>query len=171
MMNPILQVSNLTKSFGGLQVTKGVNLSVHTGERHLLIGPNGAGKTSVFNTISGFYRPNAGSVHLGLEDITKAPVHARAKRGLARTFQNIALFHGLSVLENIKLGGHHTMQAGVFSALTYSKSMQEKELALRDILSSIECERFEKLNSSSCRRVVVSRNFFLQHDEDECLPL
>jgi branched-chain amino acid transport system ATP-binding protein len=127
-----LTVEEVDLRFGGIHALRNVSFKAKAGEVTAVIGPNGAGKTSVFNTISGFYRPNAGSVHLGQEDITKAPVHARAKRGLARTFQNIALFHGLSVLENIKLGGHHTMQAGVFSALAYSKSMQEKELALRE---------------------------------------
>ena len=127
-----LSVVGVDLRFGGIHALRNVSFKAKAGEVTAVIGPNGAGKTSVFNTISGFYRPNAGSVHLGEEDITKVAVHARAKRGLARTFQNIALFHGLSVLENIKLGGHHTMQSGVFSALAYSKSMQEKELALRE---------------------------------------
>jgi branched-chain amino acid transport system ATP-binding protein len=127
-----LTVEGVDLRFGGIHALRNVSFIAKPGEVTAVIGPNGAGKTSVFNTISGFYRPNAGTVHLGDEDITKVPVHARAKRGLARTFQNIALFQGLSVLENIKLGGHHTMHAGVFSALVYSKSMQEKELALRE---------------------------------------
>ncbi len=127
-----LTVEGVDLRFGGIHALRNVSFKAKAGEVTAVIGPNGAGKTSVFNTISGFYRPNAGTVHVGDEDITKVPVHARAKRGLARTFQNIALFHGLSVLENIKLGGHHTMHAGVFSALVYSKSMQEKELALRE---------------------------------------
>ena len=126
-----LSVEGVDLRFGGIHALRNVSFNAKAGEVTAVIGPNGAGKTSVFNTISGFYRPNAGSVHLGEEDITNVAVHARAKRGLARTFQNIALFHGLSVLENIKLGGHHTMKAGVLSALSYSKSMREKELALR----------------------------------------
>ncbi len=127
-----LYVKGVDLRFGGIHALRNVSFNAKAGEITAVIGPNGAGKTSVFNTISGFYRPNAGSVHLGEEDITNVAVHARAKRGLARTFQNIALFHGLSVLENIKLGGHHTMKAGVLSALSYSKSMREKELALRE---------------------------------------
>jgi branched-chain amino acid transport system ATP-binding protein len=127
-----LSVEGVDLRFGGIHALRNVSFNAKAGEVTAVIGPNGAGKTSVFNTISGFYRPNAGSVHLGEEDITNVAVHARAKRGLARTFQNIALFHGLSVLENIKLGGHHTMKAGVLSALSYSKSMREKELALRE---------------------------------------
>lgn len=126
-----LSVEGVDLRFGGIHALRNVSFNAKAGEVTAVIGPNGAGKTSVFNTISGFYRPNAGSVHLGEEDITNVAVHARAKRGLARTFQNIALFHGLSVLENIKLGGHHTMKAGVLSALSYSNSMREKELALR----------------------------------------
>ena len=127
-----LSVQNVDLRFGGIHALRNVSFQARSGEITAVIGPNGAGKTSVFNTISGFYRPNAGTVHLGDEDSTHVPVHARAKRGLARTFQNIALFHGLSVLENIKLGGHHTMHENVFSALTFSKSMREKELALRE---------------------------------------
>jgi len=127
-----LSVHGVDLRFGGIHALKDVSFRAKAGEITAVIGPNGAGKTSVFNTISGFYRPNAGSVHLGDEDITRVAVHARAQRGLARTFQNIALFHGLSVLENIKLGGHHTMRASVFSALTYSRAMREQELALRE---------------------------------------
>ena len=127
-----LAVEGVDLRFGGIHALRNVSFEAKAGDITAVIGPNGAGKTSVFNTISGFYRPHAGSIYLGEENITQVPVHARAKRGLARTFQNIALFHGLSVLENIKLGGHHTMQGSVFSALAYTKSMREKEMALRE---------------------------------------
>ena len=127
-----LSVQGVDLRFGGIHALRGVSFSAAPGEITAIIGPNGAGKTSVFNTISGFYRPNAGSIHLGNEDITRVPVHSRAARGLARTFQNIALFRGLTVLENIKLGGHHTMKAGVFSALTYGRAAREEEIALRE---------------------------------------
>ena len=127
-----LAVEGVDLRFGGIHALREVSFSAEPGKITAVIGPNGAGKTSVFNTISGFYKPAAGSVKLGNEDITNIPVNARAKRGLARTFQNIALFHGLTVLENIKLGGHHTMNAGVLSALIYSKSIREEELALRE---------------------------------------
>lgn len=127
-----LSVNGVDLRFGGIHALRNVSFQAQSGQITAVIGPNGAGKTSVFNTISGFYKPSAGTVQLGDEDITAVPVHARAKRGLARTFQNISLFHGLSVLENIKLGGHHTMKAPIFSALLYSKAMREKELALRE---------------------------------------
>ncbi len=127
-----LSVSGVDLRFGGIHALKNVSFSAAPGQITAIIGPNGAGKTSVFNTISGFYRPNAGTVTLGDEDITRVPVNARARRGMARTFQNIALFRGLSVLENIKLGGHHTMSAGVLSCLGYTRAAREQEMTLRE---------------------------------------
>jgi branched-chain amino acid transport system ATP-binding protein len=127
-----LSVQGVDLRFGGIHALKNVSFEAAPGQITAVIGPNGAGKTSVFNTISGFYKPAAGSISLGDENITQVPVHARAKRGLARTFQNIALFHGLSVLENIKLGGHHTMSTDVLSALVYSRTARDQEMALRE---------------------------------------
>ena len=127
-----LAVEGVDLRFGGIHALRGVSFAAAPGQITAIIGPNGAGKTSVFNTISGFYRPAAGRIRLGDEDITQAPVHARAGRGLARTFQNIALFHGLTVLENIKLGGHHTMKAGILSALAYGRRTRREEMGLRE---------------------------------------
>ena len=127
-----LAVEGVDLRFGGIRALHGVSFSAAPGQITAVIGPNGAGKTSVFNTISGFYRPAAGRIKLGGQDITDAPVHARAALGLARTFQNIALFRGLSVLENIKLGGHHTMHAGLLRSLVRSPAARDEELALRD---------------------------------------
>jgi len=126
-----LAVEQVDLRFGGIHALRGVSFAAAPGQVTAIIGPNGAGKTSVFNTISGFYRPAAGRILLGAEDLTHVPVHARAARGLARTFQNIALFRGLSVLENIKLGGHHTMKGGVLSALAYGPATRAEEMALR----------------------------------------
>ena len=126
-----LSVEAVDLRFGGIHALRGVSFAATPGQITAVIGPNGAGKTSVFNTISGFYRPAAGRILLGGDDITATPVHARAARGLARTFQNIALFRGLTVLENIKLGGHHTMKAGIFSALGYGRAARSEELELR----------------------------------------
>jgi branched-chain amino acid transport system ATP-binding protein len=127
-----LAVEGVDLRFGGIHALRGVSFAAAPGQVTAVIGPNGAGKTSVFNTISGFYKPAAGRIKLGGEDITDAPVHTRAGRGLARTFQNIALFRGLTVLENIKLGGHHTMKAGVFAALAYSRRASSEEITLRE---------------------------------------
>jgi branched-chain amino acid transport system ATP-binding protein len=125
-------VEGIELSFGGVRALQDVSFSAARGEITAVIGPNGAGKTSLFNTISGFHRPGAGRVLLDGEDITRLPVHARAAKGLARTFQNIALFRGLTVLDNIKLGGHHRMTSGVLSAMSYGRSTRREEMALRE---------------------------------------
>jgi branched-chain amino acid transport system ATP-binding protein len=98
-----LVIDKLTKSFGGLHVTRGVSLAVEPGERRLIIGPNGAGKTTLFNLVSGDLKPNGGSVRLFGEDITRLPSRRRAHLGLARTYQIITLFPGDTLLRNVTL--------------------------------------------------------------------
>jgi branched-chain amino acid transport system ATP-binding protein len=127
-----LSVQGVDLRFGGIQALRSVSFDAPSGEITAIIGPNGAGKTSAFNAISGFYPPSAGCIRLGDDDITHTPVHARAVRGLARTFQNIALFRGLTVLQNIELGGHHLMKAGILSALGYSRAARAEEMTLRE---------------------------------------
>ena len=129
--SPILEVEDLTLAFGGIRALNRVNFEVAPGSITSLIGPNGAGKTSLFNTISGFYRPTAGRIRCLGEDITRLPAPQRAKRGLARSFQNIALFRGMSVLDNIKLGRHCHLHAGIFAALLYLGRAQREEMRLR----------------------------------------
>lgn len=102
-MNPILQVSKLTKSFGGLRVTKGIDLSVNPGERHLLIGPNGAGKTTLFNLIAGDLLSDSGTITLAGKNVTKLPTASRAQLDLARTYQILTLFGRDNLLTNVKL--------------------------------------------------------------------
>ena len=101
MSAPALEVKNLNRSFGALKVTRDVNLTLERGARRALIGPNGAGKTTLVNLITGFLRPSGGAVLLEGDDITALPQAARARRGLARTFQINQLFRGLTVLENL----------------------------------------------------------------------
>lgn len=98
-----LVVSNLRKSFGGLNVTKDVNLTVEPGERRLIIGPNGAGKTTLFNLITGELSPDGGSVTLLGQDITSVPTRLRAHLGMARTYQIITLFGRNTILHNVTL--------------------------------------------------------------------
>jgi branched-chain amino acid transport system ATP-binding protein len=98
-----VEVSGLCKSFGGLQVTRSVNLRVEQGERHLLIGPNGAGKTTLFNLISGDLQASSGSVTLLGREVTRASTVARAQLGLARTYQIVTLFGRDNLLHNVKL--------------------------------------------------------------------
>jgi branched-chain amino acid transport system ATP-binding protein len=109
----VLRCAGIERSFGGLKALKGVSLDVHRGEIFGLVGPNGSGKTTMVNVVTGFYPPNAGSVTLFGEDITRLAPHAVARRGVARTFQNLALFRGMSVLDNIMLGRHVHMRPSV----------------------------------------------------------
>lgn len=102
-MKPILEVKDLCKSFGGLQVTRSVNLVVQPGERHLLIGPNGAGKTTLFNLIAGDLPASSGSITIMGGEVTQLPTAARAQLGLARTFQIVTLFGRDNLLHNVKL--------------------------------------------------------------------
>ena len=110
---PILQVRDLVRAFGGIMAVNGFSLDVYSGTIHGLIGPNGAGKTTTFNVISGFYAPSSGQViYLG-EDISGHATSALAERGLIRTFQGTTLFHEFSVLDNVRLGCHRSTRAGL----------------------------------------------------------
>jgi branched-chain amino acid transport system ATP-binding protein len=103
MTEPLLRVMGLSKSFGALKVTDDVSLDVVPGEIHAVIGPNGAGKTTLINQITGLIQSDAGRIVLAGEDVTRLPVHARARRGLARTFQITSLLPDFSALENVAL--------------------------------------------------------------------
>jgi branched-chain amino acid transport system ATP-binding protein len=100
----LLQLDHLQKAFGSLIVTNDVTLSVDAGQRHVIIGPNGAGKTSLINQIGGQLQPDSGRILIDGVDVTRFAPEARAKRGLARTFQKNTLFQRLSVFENVRLG-------------------------------------------------------------------
>ena len=126
-----LAVTDVSKHFGGVRAVESVTLSVPRGGLVSIIGPNGAGKTSLLNMISGFYRPDAGSVAFEGRDITGFRPSQIAALGIARTFQNIALFSGMTVLDNIMLGRHVRMKAGVLSSFVYWGLAQKEELAHR----------------------------------------
>jgi len=129
--NPILEISGLGLAFGGVTALDGVSFDVAPGAITSVIGPNGAGKTSLFNTISGFYRPTAGTLRFDGADISRLAPPARAKLGLARSFQNIALFRGMTVLDNIKLGRHCHLKSGVLDSLLYFGRASREEMELR----------------------------------------
>ncbi len=129
--SPLLQVDGLTLAFRGVRALSDVSFKVASGTITAVIGPNGAGKTSLFNTISGFYRPTSGRVHFKGQDITDVPTPLRAKLGLGRSFQNIALFRGMTVLDNIKLGRHAHLKTNVLDALFYMGRARREEAALR----------------------------------------
>ena len=127
----ILSVSSVAKSFGGVQAVKEVSLDVQRGSIFSIIGPNGAGKTSLVNMISGFYKADQGSIKFDdTELIGKRPSQI-AEQGIARTFQNIALFHGLTVLDNLMLGRHVRMNSGILSSFLYWGAAQKEEVEHR----------------------------------------
>ena len=127
----LLEARGVTLAFGGVRALTDVSFAVRPGSITAVIGPNGAGKTSLFNTISGFYRPAQGSIVFKGEEITRIPAPRRAKMGLARSFQNIALFRGMTVLDNIKLGRHAHLKTNVFDALLYLGRARREEAELR----------------------------------------
>ena len=100
----LIAIENLTKSFGGLRAVDGVTMEVKEGELVSVIGPNGAGKTTLFNLITGFIKPDGGTVFFRGEDITHLPVHQMVKKGIARSFQLLNVFGELTVFENIRMG-------------------------------------------------------------------
>ena len=114
-----LVVEGVSKRFGGVTAVQDVSLDVPRGSIVSIIGPNGAGKTSLLNMISGFYKPDTGRVALEGRDITQKNPSDIAALGIARTFQNSALFSGLTVLDNLMLGRHVRMKAGVLSSVIY----------------------------------------------------
>src|SRR6188768_299056 len=108
----ILQCRDIELAFGGLRALKGLSFEIGEGEIFGLVGPNGSGKTSMVNVVTGFYKPQSGSVTIFGENLTRVKPNKIARRGVARTFQNLALFRGMTVLDNILLGRHIHMGAG-----------------------------------------------------------
>ncbi len=126
----LLDVSALNLNFGGLRVISDLSFSVDKGAIHSLIGPNGAGKTSVFNCITGFYRPT-GSITLGGFPLLGHPPHRITALGLARTFQNTRLFKEMTVLENVMSGPHCRTRHGLVAAILNLPSQRREEAAIR----------------------------------------
>lgn len=135
-MNPMLEVSGLCKSFGGLQVTRSVNLSVEEGERHLLIGPNGAGKTTLFNLIAGDLMASSGSIALMGHQVTHTTTASRAQLGLARTYQIVTLFGRDNLLHNVKLAllGKSGLRWRQWGAFDNEQTLTRRAL---DVLDSV----------------------------------
>jgi len=106
MSEPLLELSGVGKRYGGVQVLRDVSLRARAGTVTALIGPNGAGKSTLANVASGIVQPDAGTVALAGRDVTRLPTWRRAALGLGRTFQNLELFEGLTVLENVMVGAH-----------------------------------------------------------------
>jgi branched-chain amino acid transport system ATP-binding protein len=147
-----LEVQNITLTFGGLMALGNVGFGVAKGEIFSLIGPNGAGKTSMLNCICRFYHPERGRILFEGEDISRLPTHQVAGKGIARTFQNIELFKGMTVLDNIKLGRHVHLKTGFLGGMLYWGRAKREEMALR---REIEERIIDLLEIESIRKQVV----------------
>jgi branched-chain amino acid transport system ATP-binding protein len=132
-----LEIQSLRLSFGGVIAVKDVDLKVHTGELMAIIGPNGAGKTSLLNCITGFYRSQQGKIIFNGQDITNLHTHELVGVGIGRTFQNIELFPGMTVLANMTLARHIHCKYSFIKSFLFSHSVREEEIRHRQILEEI----------------------------------
>jgi branched-chain amino acid transport system ATP-binding protein len=132
MTQAVLQVSGVSKRFGGLQALQDVGLTIEAGQIYGLIGPNGAGKTTFFNVITGIYTPDRGEFSLQGRAYEPSAVHQVARAGIARTFQNIRLFGEMSALENVMVGRHVRTDSGVLGAILRTRSFKAQEQAMAE---------------------------------------
>ena len=143
-----LEIRGVSKSFGGVQAVSRVSVDVQKGEILSIIGPNGAGKTTLLNCISSVFHPETGTIVLEGQDLTRLSPARVAGRGIARTFQNIALFRGMTVVDNLMLGRHIHMKNGVLRSMLYWGPGQREEVEHRrvveDIIDFLEIEAIRK---------------------------
>ena len=131
-MTPLLTIDKLSMRFGGLFAVSEVDLDVHLGEIRGLIGPNGAGKTTILNVINGIYRPTSGSIVFDARNITGLSPHVVARLGVARTFQSIQVFQGLSVLENVMVARHLRSSVDLLSTLLKTRRARREEARISE---------------------------------------
>ena len=144
----LLQIADVALSFAGIRALDGVSLGVAGGSLTAVIGPNGAGKTSLFNCISGVYRPTEGTITFDGRDTTALRPHVIAGLGVARTFQNLALFDQMTVLENLLLGRHHLVRQGWWAHLFWTPATRRGEVAHRrraeEVIDFLDLERYRQ---------------------------
>lgn len=162
----LLEVKNLSISFGGLKAVDNFHIDIEKGQLYGLIGPNGAGKTTIFNLLTGVYKPNAGSIVLDGLNITGKKTIEINQDGIARTFQNIRLFKDLSVLDNVKAGLHnhykYSVLSGIFRLPSYykvEKEMDEKAMELLKVFGlDEECDyKASNLPYGKQRKLEIAR--------------
>ena len=145
-MSQVLSFKDVTLKFGGITALNSVSFDVNPGELYAIIGPNGAGKTSIFNCISGIYRPTEGEVTYGTSSIPELRPDQVANLGIARTFQNIELFENMTVIDNILFGAHSQLNYGAISSLFYTRKVRNSEREAReiaeDIIDFLEIEQY-----------------------------
>jgi branched-chain amino acid transport system ATP-binding protein len=148
MNTPVVEYRHVTLSFSGVRALDDVSLKIDAGAVVGVIGPNGAGKTSLFNCLSGVYRPDKGSVLLDGADITRLPPQQIARRGVARTFQNLGLFEQMSVLDNLLVGRHHLFRTPWWSDILWTRRTRREEIAHRkkaeDVIDFLELEAYRR---------------------------
>ena len=144
----ILALDNISLSFGAMKVLDDISFDVRQGEIRSIIGPNGAGKSSMLNVINGFYHPQQGSITFRGEKRKEMDVHKAAASGIARTFQNIALFKGMSTLDNIMTGRNLKMKCNIFQQAWYWGKAQKEEIEHRqkveEIIDFLEIQNIRK---------------------------
>ena len=132
-----LRVEDISLAFGGVQALDGVSFEVREQEILAIIGPNGAGKTCILNCVSGFYRPQSGRTYFDGRDIARLSSHKIAELGVARTFQNIALYTGLSTIDNLLAGRHIRSKSGAIGCAIYFGKTHQEEVKQREVVEDI----------------------------------
>ncbi|MDR5651013.1 ABC transporter ATP-binding protein [Ruixingdingia sedimenti] len=142
----LLDIDRVTLKFGGLTAVKDLSFAVEEGQVFALVGPNGAGKSTVFNLISRFYTPAAGAIRFAGQDLLRLHPHQVPARGIARTFQNIELFHQATVLQNLLVGRHRHRRAGLAAQLLHLPSMRAEErahrLAVEEVIDFLDLQPY-----------------------------
>jgi branched-chain amino acid transport system ATP-binding protein len=146
-----LSCSDIQLNFGGVRALSGVSFDVQHGEIFAIIGPNGAGKSSMLNCISGLYHPQQGKISFEGRDISGLPPYDRTKMGIARSFQNIALFKGMTVIDNLMIGRHIHQHTGLIAGSVYYGPARAEEIRHREVAEEI----IEFLEIQSIRKKVV----------------
>ena len=159
-MNKVIEIKDLIMDFGGLRAVDKVSMYVEESEIVALIGPNGAGKTTVFNCITGIYPPTGGNVIIRqnsekkAKSITRLKPHKITVKGLARTFQNIRLFQNMTVLENIMVGRHCRLKAGIIGAIIRDKkTRKEEEKVIHDSIEILKKMSLDKYTNELARNL------------------
>lgn len=162
----VLEVKNITKSFGGITALKNISFSIQQGEIYGLIGPNGAGKTTMFNCITNLVEPTSGEIFFNGEKITGLKPYKITEKGICRTYQNIRLFPKLTALQNVMVGGHSRVNSGVFRSVLRVKSQKKEEQRLKEkaeeLLALVGLEQWkdqfaENLAYGQQRRLEIAR--------------
>ena len=170
---PLLEIRNLTHKFGGIIALENVNLKIYSREILAIIGPNGAGKTTLLNLITGFYQPSQGEILYRGINLLNLPAHKIASLGISRMFQNLELFKGMTVIDNILAGRSHLFSYGLFHSLIFFGKAAREEVENRkkveEVIDFLEIEHIRKQTVASLpyglqKRVELARALAMQPD-------